>query len=238
MLNNGDATNVAARIRRLFVGLFMCAFLLANVCEAQTNRAHESKVIPAGEVVVTINEGTFNALLEALFALPQPPTFPLGKGPASGGECPGAITLLREVSGAHTAVHFNGGRITAPVAFRGSYSAPVMGCLKFQGWADTALNLAFDPAKQALTARVEVRDVHLDNMPSLFANGVTGLVQDALDARVNPIEILRAEQVSADLPLRKFSSGGSLRLRARDVRQEIVGTELRLHVVYEFVRVD
>jgi hypothetical protein len=63
-------------------------------------------------------------------------------------------------------------------------------------------------------------------------------VQDALDARVNPIEILRAEQVSADLPLRKLSSGGSLRLRASDVRHEIVGTELRLHVVYEFVRAE
>jgi hypothetical protein len=204
---------------------------------AQTNRAREAKAIPAGEVVVTIGEQTFNALLEALFALPQPPTFPLGKGDA-GSQCPGSITLLREVAGARTAVHFVNGRITAPVAFRGAYGAPVVGCLKFQGWADTALSLAFDPAKQALTARVEVRDVHLDNVPSFFGNGITGLVQDALDARVNPIEILRAEQVSADLPLRKLSSGGSLRLRAREVRHEIVGTELRLHVVYEFVRAD
>jgi hypothetical protein len=225
---------------------FVCALILTLTFmhsarahrAAQASRARESRAIPAGEVVVTINEQTFNALLEALFTLPQPPTFPLGQGNGSGGACPGAITLEREVAGTRTAVHFREGRITAPVAFSGSYSAPVVGCLKFQGWADTALNLAFDPSKQALTARVEVREVHLDKVPSLFVSGVTGLVQDALDARVNPIEILRAEQISADLPLHKLSSGGSLRLRAKEVRHEIVGSELRLHVVYEFVRVD
>ncbi|MDT7604537.1 MAG: hypothetical protein QOF61_2534 [Acidobacteriota bacterium] len=217
-----------------------CVLLVLMVAPlaAQTNRAREAKATQAGEVVVTINEQMFNALLEALFTLPQPPTFPLGQGNASGGDCPGAITLEREMAGTRTAVHFRDGRITAPIAFRGSYSAPVVGCLKFQGWADTALNLAFDPAKQALAGRVEVREVHLDKVPSMFASGVTGLVQDALDARVNPIEILRAEQVSAELPLRKVSSGGTLRLRAKEVRHEIVGSELRLHVVYEFVRVD
>jgi hypothetical protein len=217
----------------------VCLFALVvpSVAVAQASRAREAKAIPAGEVVVTINEGTFNALLDALFSLPQPPTFPLSQGGATR-ECPGEIQLARELAGARTAVHFSDGRITAPIAFRGTYSAAVVGCLRFQGWADTALNLAFDPAKQALTARVEVREVHLEKVPSVFASGVTGLVQDSLDARVNPIEILRAEQLSAQLPLRKFSSGGSLRLRARDVRQEIVGTELRLHVVYEFVRED
>ncbi|MDQ3907320.1 MAG: hypothetical protein M3268_03140 [Acidobacteriota bacterium] len=213
-------------------------FIVVTPSFAQATRARESKAIPAGEVVVTINEQTFNALLEALFTLPQPPSFPLGQNGSSNGDCASAITLLREAGGARTAVHFAGGRVIAPVAFRGAYSAPLVGCLKFQGWADTALDLSFDASKQALTARVVVRDVHLDNVPTLFGNGVTGLVQDALDARVNPVEILRAEQVSADLPMRKLSSGGALRLRAREVRHEIVGTELRLHVVYEFVRTE
>ena len=232
-----DKTSPAAMSRRACAGLFACAFLLANVGAAQTSRAREAKPIPAGEVVVTINEQTFNALIDALFTLPQPPTFPLG-GAASGSECPGEISLAREMAGTRTSVRFREGRVTAPVAFRGSYSAPVVGCLRFEGWADTALNLAFDPAKQALTARVEVREVHLSKVPSFFNNGVTGLVQDALDARVNPIEILRAEQVSAQLPLKKISSGGSLRLRAKEVRHEIVGAELRLRIFYEFVRED
>lgn len=237
MGSNVKAIRFAARARRALSCVGLCAFLLASVCAAQASRAREAKTIPAGEVVVTINEQTFNALIEALFTLPQPPTFPLG-GAASGGNCPGEISLVREMAGTRTAVHFREGRVTAPVAFRGSYAAPVFGCLKFEGWADTALNLTFDPAKQALTARVEVRDIHLSKVPSVFNNGVTGLVQDSLDARVNPIEILRAEQVSAQLPLKRISSGGSLRLRAKDVRHEIVGAELRLRIFYEFVRED
>jgi hypothetical protein len=223
--------------RRAALGAFLVAVLVSQAALAQASRAREAKTVPAGEVVVTINEQTFNALIEALFTLPQPPTFPLG-GAARGGECPGEISLAREIAGTRTAVRFRDGRVAAPVAFRGSYGAPVFGCLKFEGWADTALNLAFDPAKQALTARVEVREVHLGKVPPFFNNGVTGLVQDSLDARVNPVEILRAEQVSAQLPLRKISSGGSLRLRAKEVRHEIVGAELRLRIFYEFVRED
>jgi hypothetical protein len=211
--------------------------LISQTAPAQATRG--SKPVPAGEVVVTLTEQTFNALIEALFTLPQPPTFPLSRGGAAqGGACPGEISLAREIAGTRTAVRFREGRVTAPVAFRGSYAAPVVGCLKFEGWADTALNLTFDPARQALTARVEVREVHLSQVPSFFNNGVTGLVQDSLDARVNPVEILRAEQVSAQLPLKKISSGGSLRLRAREVRHEIVGAELRLRIFYEFVRED
>jgi hypothetical protein len=224
----------AALLRALAVSV-----LISQTAPAQATRAREAKPIPAGEVVVTLMEQTFNALIEALFTLPQPPTFPLARGgSAQGGACPGEISLAREIAGARTAVRFREGRITAPVAFRGSYAAPVVGCLKFEGWADTALNLTFDPAKQALTARVEVREVHLSQVPSFFNNGVTGLVQDSLDARVNPVEILRAEQVSAQLPLKKISSGGSLRLRAKEVRHEIVGAELRLRIFYEFVRED
>ena len=233
-----DKTSSASRARRACAGLIACALLLASVCEAQTGRAREVKPIPAGEVVVTLTEQTFNALIEALFTLPQPPTFPLGGGARGGGECPGEISLAREIGGTRTSVRFREGRVTAPVAFRGSYNAPVFGCLRFEGWADTALNLAFDPSKQALTARVEVREVHLSKVPSVFNNGVTGLVQDSLDARVNPVEILRAEQVSAQLPLKKLASGGSLRLRAKEVRHEIVGAELRLRIFYEFVRED
>lgn len=193
--------------------------------------------MPAGEVVVVLGEQTFNALLEALFALPQPPAFPLS-GSAKGGECPGQLVLARESDGVRTSVRFRDGRIDAPVAFSGSYAAPVVGCVRFRGWADSSLDLAFDPARQALTARVRVREVHLSKVPSLFAGGITGLVQDALDERVNPIEILRAEQVSAQLPLRKLQTGGSLRLRASGVRHEVSPGELRLRISYEFVRED
>jgi hypothetical protein len=202
----------------------------------EKTRPREARAIPAGEVIVVLSEQTFNALVEAMFTLPNPPTFPLGR--ASGGGCPSEITLAREMSGTRTAVRFQGGQVLAPVAFSGSYSAPLIGCLKFEGWADTQLNLSFDQAKQALTARVEVKAVHLKQIPAMLGNGVTGLVQDALDARFNPVEILRAEQLSARLPMAKTGSGGSLRLRAREVRHEVLPNELRLRIVYEFVRED
>ena len=211
---------------------------LARATQEQT-RPREAKAIPAGEVVVSLNEQLFNALLEAMFTLPNPPTFPLARGSSSGGKnCASEIALAREMNGTRTAVRFQAGRIVAPIAFRGSYNAPLIGCLNFEGWADTQLNLSFDGAKQALTARVEVKAVHLKQVPALFGDGITGLVQDALDVRFNPVEILRAEQLSARLPMTKTGSGGTLRLRAREVRHEVLPNELRLRILYEFVRED
>lgn len=202
-----------------------------------------AQTIPAGEVVVVLPERLFNALVESLFTLPQPPSFPLARGGEpnddnKGGACASVITLLRAQAGARTGVQFRAGQISAPVAFKGAYNAPLLGCLKFQGWADTNLNLSFDQTKQALVARVQVREVHLSKVPSMLNNGITGLVQDALDARINPVEILRAEQVSLRLPLTKLATGGALRLRAKEVRHELVQSELRVHIVYEFVRED
>ncbi|MDQ1613253.1 MAG: hypothetical protein QOG00_3184 [Pyrinomonadaceae bacterium] len=236
-------TGINSRRRSLFVVALVCSFVFsvnaslpASVRAAQeTTRPREAKAIPAGEVIVSLNESLFNALLEAMFTLPNPPTFPLGNS-SGGGKCASEISLLRETDGTRTAVRFQAGRISAPVAFRGSYSAPLIGCLRFEGWADTNLNLTFDQSKQALTARVEVKAVHLKKVPPLLGDGLTGLVQDALDARFNPFEILRAEQLSARLPMTKTGSGASLRLRAREVRHEVLPNELRLRIVYEFVR--
>lgn len=240
MLKTKSIEAGAARWARVWLA---ASLVVVNVCAPaaataqEATRAREVRATAAGEVSVVLNEQIFNALLDALLAMPRPPTFPLKQG-AAGGDCASEITLAREVSGARTLVRFERGRISAPVAFRGSYNAPVIGCLKFQGWADTQLNLAFDAGRQALAARVEVKKVNLSGVPSMFSDGVTGLVQDSLDERVNPVEILRAEQVSAQLPLRKLATGGTLRLRAREMRHEILPGELRLQIAYEFVRED
>lgn len=241
-----DPTHAAHAARRAARELtkFLLAALLAAAAlrpvAAQGERPRTA--VPAGEVVVVLNEQLFNALIESVFTLPQPPTFPLRQGEGSAdkrpGECASEIQLAREIAGTRTAVQFRDGRFTGAVAFRGSYNAPVLGCVPLEGWADTQLNLAFDQQRQALAARVEVRRVNLRGVPALISDGVTSLVQKALDERVNPVEILRAEQVSAQLPLRRFQTGGSLRLRARDVRHEVAPGELRLRIVYEFVRED
>lgn len=196
--------------------------------------APQERVSRAGEVAVVLNEEFLNSLLVAVASRPVPPSFPLSKGGGGGGKCESRVQLLPEAGGTRTGVRFVEGRITAPVAFRGSYDAPLVGCLRFEGWADTTFQLEFDRERQALGARVTVRDLKLKNIPtSLIGGGLTGLVQDAIDERVNPVEILRAEQLGARVPVTRTDE---LRLRAANVRHEVVGRELRLLIAYELVQ--
>jgi hypothetical protein len=223
---------------------FSCLLIFALACSTVPKGARAAggasssgeRVSPAGEVVVVLNEEFLNSLLVAVASQPEPPSFPLSKGGEAKGKCASQVQLLPEAAGTRTGVRFIEGRITAPVAFRGSYDAPLVGCLNFEGWADTAFELEFDGSRQTLGARVTVRDLKLKKVPmSLLGGGLTGLVQDAIDSRVNPVEILRAEQLSARVPVTR---GSELRLRARDVRHEVVGKELRLHIVYELVQAE
>ena len=212
-----------------------CLLLISALTFSPPAPARAERVSQAGDVAVVLNEEFLNALLVAVASRPEPPSFPLSKG-GGDGKCQSRVQLLPEAAGVRTAVRFVEGRITAPVAFRGSYDAPLVGCLSFQGWADTAFQLEFDRARQTLNARIAVRDLKLKNVPtSLIGGGLTGLVQDAIDGRVNPVELLRAEQLGGRVPVTR---GDELRLRARDVRHEVVGRELRLRIVYELVQPD
>jgi hypothetical protein len=214
--------------------VFACSFFVGGAGRGVS--AGGERVSEAGEVLVVLNESFLNSLLVAVASQPSPPSFPLSKDEGPNAKCASRVQLLREAAGRRTAVRFADGRINAPVAFRGSYAAPLVGCLNFEGWADASFQLEFDRERQVLGARVTVRDLKLKNVPtSLIGGGLTGLVQDAIDSRVNPVEILRAEQLGARVPVTRDSQ---LRLRARDVRHEIVGTELRLHIVYEIVQPD
>ena len=218
---------------KTFVAL-LCA-LLALSSSPSAALARAERVSRAGEVVVVLSEEFLNSLLVAVASRPEPPSFPLAKG-GEGKKCESRVQLLPEAEGTRTGVRFADGRINAPVAFRGSYEAPLVGCLKFEGWADTSFQLEFNRERQVLGARVTVRDLKLKNVPtSLLGGGLTGLVQDAIDERVNPVEILRAEQLGARIPVTR---NDELRLRAADVRHEVTGRELRLRIVYEIVRPD
>ena len=202
----------------------------------------------AAEATVTLNEQFLNALLEAMFTRLGAPSFPLAlsneerpginrpaaaHGVANANQCASVVVLEREMNGVKTAVRFENGRIVAPLAFSGSYSVLLLGCMRFQGWAETAINLEFDRERQVLSARVDVQDIHLSGIPSLANGVVIGMVQNSLDQRINPVEILQAAQLTARLPIN--AAGGALRLRAKEVRPEILPGSLRLHIVYEFV---
>jgi hypothetical protein len=205
--------------------------------------------VPAAEATVTLNEPFLNALLDAMFTRLGAPSFPLSLSSAgeradaqafkashavaSMNQCPSVVVLEREMNGVKTAVHFEQGRIVAPLAFSGSYSVLLLGCMHFQGWTDTVINLNFDRERQVLSARVDVTDIHLNGIPTLANGVIINLVQNSLDTRINPVEILQAAQLTARLPIN--AAGGALRLRAKDVRPEIVPGSLRLHISYEFV---
>lgn len=233
----------------------------AASAQAQQQRQEGGKQQPAqlppAEAIVTLNEQFLNSLLDAVFTNLRAPSFPLSLSktdtespPAASqpqasnalapaksiNQCSSQIILEREMSGVKTAVRFENGRITAPLAFTGTYNTGLLGCLRFQGWADTVINLEFKRDRQTLTAHVDVVDIHLQGIPQLASGVVVQMVQNAIDQRINPIEILKADQLTTRLPI--SASGGALRMRAKDLRPEIIQGAVRLHIIYEFVRAE
>jgi hypothetical protein len=239
--------------------IIVCVAANSSTALAQTQtatRAREAKATGAAEVTVTLNEQFFNSLLEAIFTRLKSPRYPLSLASADKKKeeesaislkmpsfslahaglkadgCESEVVLEREMGGVKTQVRFENGRVVAPLAFRGNYSMTLIGCITFQGWADTVINLSFDRERQVLTARVTVTDIHLNNIPSLASGALIRLVQNSIDSRINPIEILQATQLSTRLPI--AGSGGALRMRATEIRPEVVPGALSLHIFYEF----
>lgn len=217
--------------------MFIIVLLTALSAFGQTNQQRPARI---GEATITVKEQFFNSFLDAIFDNLKPPSTPLvitdsdkNRTDESAKTCPSAITLLRENGGVKTAVKFAPGKIVAPLAFSGAYNSTLLGCLQFQGVAYTEWSLEFDRSAQVLQARIKITDMSLENVPSLARGSVVTLVQSAIDARINPLKILRPEQLSSVVPI--APSGGSLRLRAREVKPEIVPGLVHLHLTYEFL---
>ncbi len=218
----------------------MLAILVSLFLTAASIRGTQQRSAYTGEAIITLNEQFFNSFLDATFANLKAPSMPLiitpsDKAPSSEGakSCPSLLTLQQEHGGVKTAVRFEQGRIVAPLAFSGSYNSTLLGCLEFRGWANTEWSLEFDRNAQTLQARIRILEMSLDNVPALTQGSVRKLVQAAIDARINPLKILRPEQLSSVVPV--APAGGSLRLRAREVKPEIVAGAVRLHITYEFL---
>jgi hypothetical protein len=199
-----------------------------------------SKPARTGEATVTLSEQFFNSFLEAIFDNLKAPSTPLvitasdrNRTDESAQTCPSVLTLQREHDNVKTAVKFEPGRMVAPLAFTGSYNSTLLGCLEFRGWAQTEWSLEFDRSAQTLQARIKITDIHLENIPTLARGSVLQLVQSAIDARINPLKVLRPEQLSSVVPI--APAGGSLRLRAREVKPEIVPGLVHLRITYEFL---
>lgn len=148
--------------------------------------------------------------------------------------CDETIRLRREIDGVKTAVRFRDGKIFAPVAFAGSYNPPFVGCVDFQGYAETNIEIQFDKARQMLVGRALVTNVVLSGTNGVGSNFITKLVQNAIDKKLNPIQILQTEKLNFLIPIQ--NAGGTLKMRATNVRTEIVSGALNVFIAYEFVK--
>jgi hypothetical protein len=204
------------------------------------------------EVIITLNEQFFDALLDAIFKNTTPPEFPISKNSGQrsavsgqpvvssfGGErravCNDVIRLKRENEGVRTSVRFREGKISAPIAFSGSYNPPLIGCVDFSGVAETNIELEFDSRKQALIGRATVLGVNLSGTGGIGSGILARLVQSSIDKKINPMQILQMEKVSFVVPVQ---NSGNLRMKAVGMRHDIANGALNVRIAYEFLKAD
>ena len=235
--NRNMSVVVSSSLSRVAVALLVLGTAWPVYAQGNRPATRPSRI---GEATVTLSEQFFNAFLEAIFDNLKAPSMPLvitasdrNRTDESAQTCPSLLTLQREHGNVKTAVKFEQGRMVAPLAFTGSYNSTLLGCIEVRGWAQTEWNLEFDRAAQTLQARIRITDIHLENIPVLARGSLMQLVQSAIDSRINPLQLLRPEQLSSVVPI--APAGGSLRLHAKEVKPEIVPGSVHLHITYEFL---
>jgi hypothetical protein len=204
----------------------------ANV-PGQLVKPPDASGLPSGAAEIVLRQEFFNQVLGTLFRDMNPPSFPLGEQQASAanGGCESKITVLPEGSGVQTGVRFENNKLSAPLAFTGSYQSPV-GCLQFSGWAQSNFELRFDAATQSVFGQVNIETVNLDGINPFFSALVTPIVQSTLNTRVNPIRLIDGKQIAVNLPI--AATGGNLQAKVADVRSEVKDNALNLYAIYEF----
>jgi hypothetical protein len=223
-------------VRRLFI-LVVILVSSASVPAQESNATRGRRIsnAAAAEATVTVNEQFLNSFLTAIFDNLQEPSMPLTTGGgAPSTQCASEIRLKREVQGVRTAVHFENGRITGPLAFAGAYSSTYLGCVQFSGWADAEVNLEYNSERRAVVARFHLRDIHLNDVPAIANGPLLNMVQTAIDRRYNPVDLFTLDQLSTSVTIQPAK--GALKLRATEIRTEITPAALTLHITYEFVR--
>jgi hypothetical protein len=193
----------------------------------------------ADTVVISVGSGFFDDLLDTVFRDLGPPAFNLA---ALEGQpkiatvalqqgCANSITLVSEGSNSRTQVQFQEGKILAPMAFGGSYNL-LGNCMQFKGWAQTSIDLRFDQNTQNVYGQLTVDGVTLEGVNPVANNFVTVFVRNAIDQRVNPLELIRAPQLQLMIPVK--ASNGAVKAHVKDVKAEVLDGVLKLHISYEF----
>jgi hypothetical protein len=236
------------------VGAALVYFLLVGPARAEKPpgelvRAPDAAGSPPGTAVLTLDEQFFATLFDTIFRDLSAPTFKLasvgGAEPfaladattgvrfirAQDGGCQNQVVVAPEGSGVRTGVRLQDGQMLAPLAFSGSYNA-FGNCLNFRGSAQSDIALSFNQADQTVYGQINVQGVNLENISPLIGGIVTQFVQNSINQRVNPLVIMRGQQLTLAVPVQ--ASNGTLRAQPKDVRAEIKDGALRLYVTYDF----
>ena len=211
-----------------FVFYFFVGVPAAVIAPGTPIQPPDPNGIPSGAAQIVLRQQFFNEVLGTIFQEMKAPAFPLGSEAA---ECDGRITILQQGSGVQTTVNFDNNRISAPLAFTGSYASP-FGCLRFTGWAQSNFEMRFDAQNQAVFGQLNVETVNLDGVNPVVGALVTPLVQSTLNTRVNPIRMIDGRQIAVNVPV--VAASGNLQAAVSDVRAEVKDNALNLYVIYDF----
>jgi len=235
--------NLLALIGGLLLGAIATAFFLGA---PRTSTLPGVPITPpgnggdtSGSVAVTVDEKFFDALLDTIFRQLGPPQLKLSQNQESlplqpialQSSCSNVLVLNPEGSNVRTGVRFAGGKITAPLAFNGSYSVLTQ-CVQFKGTATATVDLSFDQTRQTVFGQLNVDDVKLDGVPPLISNLVTAFVRKTIAEKVNPFEVLQVSQLNLSLNVQ--ASGGMVKARVKDVRAEVQEGVLKFYLTYDF----
>jgi hypothetical protein len=204
--------------------IFVFVLLILSTHEVFTQRP---------EIALTLNEQFFDAAIDAVLSKGEAPFVELRAGGNENAGCRETIRIAREMNGVRTAVRFREGKIIAPVAFSGSYNFPIVGCIDFAGWAETAVELEFDAENQRVLARAKVVSVSLNGTGGVGKNLLAPLVQSALDRKVNPIELVRIEKLAFAIPIDLSSN---LRIKATGFRNSVQTGSVTFFLTYDLTR--
>jgi hypothetical protein len=198
-----------------------------RLAKGEPVRAPDPAGPPPGTAVVELDEQFFGALLSSIFKDIGKPAFPPQPQP---GDCQNRVVIEPDADGVQTGVRLQNGQVTVPLAFSGSYN--LAGCQNLRGTAEANINFRFAPDEQTLYGELNVTGVNVEGMSPLLGGFITAFVQGAINQRVNPLVLMRGQQLTLLIPVQ--AAGGSLKGQAKDVREEVKDGKLRLYVTYDF----
>ncbi len=182
---------------------------------------------PPGTAVVELDEQFFGALLDGIFRDLNKPAFP----PSAGEGCQNQVVVEPNAGDIKTGVLLREGKVVVPLAFSGTYNL-FGNCQNLRGTAESNIDFRFAPEEQTLYGQLNVAGVNVEGMSPVLSGFVTAFVQGAINQRVNPLVLLRGQQLTLNIPVQ--AAGGTLHAQAREVHQEARDGKLRLLVTYDF----